>query len=130
MRCCYFTMKAPCEDRGDVPIARGTFCALPLLLFFAGNREGVADDGLEHDPVRAGGEAVADAEFNVEGIHLEIGDRIQLLALLPERKEIADFAEGGIIFEADKSTLAAIAGEPRRRRKNRFPRRAEADVDN
>jgi hypothetical protein len=45
-------------------------------------------------------------EFYIDFFHLEVGDRIQLLALLGQRQEIADLAEIGIIFEADKSVLA------------------------
>ena len=90
---------------------------------------GVADDGLEHEPVRSRGKAVADAEFNVDFFHLKIGDRIQFLVLQLQRQEIANLAEVGIIFEADKSIFAKIAGKPHRRRKIRFAGRAEADID-
>jgi hypothetical protein len=100
------------------------------LAILAGNWEGVAEDGFEDQAVRSGGEAIADAELDIELLHLKIGNSEQLLALLRQRQEIADFAEVGIVFEADKSIFAKIAGEPRRRRNVGFATAAEADVDN
>jgi hypothetical protein len=76
------------------------------VVALAGNRKGIADDRFEYQPVRSRGEAVANAEFYIDFLHLEVGDRIQLLAWLGQRQEIADLAEIGIIFEADKSVLA------------------------
>jgi hypothetical protein len=75
------------------------------LAILAGNWEGVAEDGFEDQAVRSGGEAIADAELDIELLHLKIGNSEQLLALLRQRQEIADFAEVGIVFEADKSIL-------------------------
>ena len=75
-----------------------------------------------------GCEAVTDTELNVDLVHLEIGDRVQLLALLLQRQEIADPAEIGIIFETDKPVLAEIARQPRRRCEIGFVGRAEDDV--
>jgi hypothetical protein len=79
---------------------------------------------------RTGGEAAADAELDVDVFHLEIGDHVQFLVLLLQRQDVTDFSVEGIIFEADKSIVAQIAGEPRRRRKIGFAAWAEADIDN
>ena len=68
-----FGMDGTAKAREDVPIANGVACELPASSPLAGDWERVADNGLEHQAVRSRREAVADAKFDVDCIHLEIG---------------------------------------------------------
>jgi hypothetical protein len=52
---------------------------------------------------------------------------VQFLVLLLQRQDVADFSVEGIIFEADKSIVAQITGQPCRRRKIGFAAWAKTD---
>ncbi len=73
-----------------------------------GTGKSITDDGFEDQPVRSWREAVAGAELGLDVFHFEIGDRVQLLALLRQRQEVTDLAVIGIIFDPDKSIAAAF----------------------
>ena len=98
------------------------------IVALAGDRERVADNGLEHQAVRSRREAVTDANLNVDRLHLEIGDGVQFLVLLSQRQKIADPAEVGVVFEADEPVLPEIAGKPQRGSEIRLTARPEADI--
>src|SRR3979490_3528301 len=86
-------------------------------------------DQLGHPPVRTAGEAVADAEIDVEVADLEVDDAIDVVLLLAEGNEVTDRPERGVIFEADPEILAQLAGEARGRHELDVAVVAETDVD-
>ena len=66
--------------------------------------------------------------FDIDRIHLEIGDGVQFLVLLSQRQKVADPAEVGVVFEADEPVLPEIARKPQCGSEFRRAARPEADV--
>src|SRR6185369_720393 len=57
-------------------------------------------------------ETVADAELDIEAVHLEVDDAEDVVALLPERQEISDRAKIGVVLDRDCEILAKVPREP------------------
>jgi len=90
----------------------------------AGHWESIANDRFGNQAIGTRCQAIAEAKFDIEDAELEIGHAEYLMPLLLERQEVSNFAEVGIIFDADKTVFAEIAREPCRRQEIGFAQRA------